>query len=207
MAFTGTRMRKITAQLACRRPRVALFVLCPSSPRLAGGRLRWRSEAARALEVVVLQHELGILRRQTKRPTLTIVNRLFLAASSRLVPPKAWSSFIIARETLLGWHRRLVAKRWTYPYPVGRPPIRREIRHLVLRLAHENPQWGYQRIVGELISSHAAAAEITRAVDVVRRSASATRWTGRSNPRVQRCCLTCFLNLTRSFFDAIQDQP
>ena len=111
---------------------------------------RRRSEAVQALEVVVLRHELAILRRQTKRPTLTMVDRLFLAASSRLLPRKAWSAFIITPQTLLGWHRRLVTKRWTYPHRVGRPPIRRESRDLVLRLAHENPRWGYQRIVGEL---------------------------------------------------------
>jgi transposase InsO family protein len=111
---------------------------------------RWRSDAVKALEIVVLRHELAILRRQTKRPTLTTVDRLFLAASSRLLPRKAWSSFIITPDTLLGWHRRLVSKRWTYPHAVGRPPIRHEIRGLVLRLARENPRWGYQRIVGEL---------------------------------------------------------
>ena len=111
---------------------------------------RRRSEAVQALEVVVLRHELAILRRQTKRPTLTMVDRLFLAASSRLLPRKAWSAFIITPQTLLGWHRRLVTKRWTNPHRVGRPPIRRESRDLVLRLAHENPRWGYQRIVGEL---------------------------------------------------------
>jgi len=111
---------------------------------------RRRSEAVQALEVVVLRHELAILRRRTKRPTLTMVDRLFLAASSRLLPRKAWSAFIITPQTLLGWHRRLVTKRWTNPHRVGRPPIRRESRDLVLRLAHENPRWGYQRIVGEL---------------------------------------------------------
>jgi putative transposase len=129
-----------------------LLSLCYALVRrvLQGAVWRWRSEAVTALEVVVLRHELAILRRQTKRPTLTMVDRLFLAASSRLLPRKAWSSFIITPHTLLGWHRRLVAKRWTYPHPVGRPPIRREIRDLILRLAQENPRWGYQRIVGEL---------------------------------------------------------
>jgi putative transposase len=98
----------------------------------------------------VLRHELDILRRRTKRPALTTVDRLFLAAASRLLPRKDWRSFIITPETLLRWHRHLVAKRWTYTRPVGRPPMRREIRGLVLRLARENPRWGYQRIVGEL---------------------------------------------------------
>lgn len=103
---------------------------------------RWRSEAVTALEVVVLRHELAILRRQTKRPTLTMVDRLFLAAASRLLPRKAWSSFIITPHTLLGWHRRLVAKRWTYPHPVGRPPIRREIRRLGTPFGSREPKVG-----------------------------------------------------------------
>jgi putative transposase len=73
-----------------------------------------------------------------------------LAATSRLLPRARWRTFIITPATLLRWHRRLVAKRWTYARPAGRPPIRREIRMLVLRLARENPRWGYQRIVGEM---------------------------------------------------------
>jgi hypothetical protein len=73
---------------------------------------RWRSDAVKALEIVVRRHELAIQRRQAKRPTWTTVDRLFLAASSRLLPRKAWSSFIIT-PTLLRWHRRLGAKRWT----------------------------------------------------------------------------------------------
>ena len=77
-------------------------------------------------------------------------DRLFLAAASRLPPRARWRSFIVTPATLLRWHRRLVAKRWTYARRAGRPPIRREIRALVLRLARDNPQWGYQRIVGEL---------------------------------------------------------
>jgi putative transposase len=102
------------------------------------------------LEIVVLRHELAILRRRTRRPTITWTDRLFLTAASRLLPRTRWRSFIVTPATLLRWHRRLVAKRWTYARRAGRPPIRREIRALVLRLARDNPRWGYQRIVGEL---------------------------------------------------------
>jgi hypothetical protein len=112
--------------------------------------LRTRSQDWKALEIVVLRHELAILRRQTTRPAMTAVDRLFLAAASQLLPRACWRSFIITPATLLRWHRRLVTRRWTYPRQVGRPPTRHEIRTLVLRLARENPRWGYQRIVGEL---------------------------------------------------------
>ena len=111
-----------------------------------------RSNNRKDLEIAVLRHELSILRRHAKRPALTTVDRLFLAAASRLLPRTDWGSFIVTPATLLRWHRRLVARRWTFTPPVGRPPIRREIRDLVLRLARENPRWGYQRIVGELKS-------------------------------------------------------
>jgi len=73
--------------------------------------LRCRSHDFKELEIVVLQHELGILRRQTTRPALTTVDRLFLAAASRLLPRPRWGSFIITPTTLLSWHRRLIAKR------------------------------------------------------------------------------------------------
>ena len=102
------------------------------------------------LEIVVLRHELAILRRRTRRPAVTWTDRLFLAAASRLLPRARWQSFLVTAATLLRWHRRLVARRWTYARRTGRPPIRREIRALVLRLARGNPRWGYQRIVGEL---------------------------------------------------------
>jgi hypothetical protein len=111
--------------------------------------LRVRSNDFKELEIVVLRHELAILRRQRKRPVLTTVDRLCLAAASRFLARERWRSFMITPATLLRWHRRLVAKRRTFTRQ-GRPPMRREIRDLVLRVARDNPRWGYQRIVGEL---------------------------------------------------------
>jgi transposase InsO family protein len=102
------------------------------------------------LEIVVLRHQLAVLRRQTGRPQLTPEDRVFLAAASRLLPRTRWKSFLVTPTTLLRWHRRIVARRWTYASRCGRSPIGGEIRELVLRFARENPRWGYQRIVGEL---------------------------------------------------------
>jgi hypothetical protein len=112
--------------------------------------LRFRSNAFKDLEIVVLRHELTILRRRTRRPALITSDRMFLAATSRLLPRAMWRSFIVTPATLLDWHRRFVAKRWTYGGRPGRPSVQREVRTLVVRLAQENPRWGYQRIVGEL---------------------------------------------------------
>jgi putative transposase len=112
--------------------------------------LRPRSAEFKELEIVVLRHQLAVLRRQADRPQLTTTDRVFLAAASRLLPRSHWRSFLVTPTTLLRWHRRLVARRWTYTGRRGRPPIGGEIRALVLRLARENPRWGYQRIVGEL---------------------------------------------------------
>ena len=112
--------------------------------------LRRRSEAFKELEIVVLRHELSVLRRQAKRSQLLTADRGLLAAASRLLPRPYWRSFMVTPATLLRWHRRLVARRWTYGGRCGRPPIGEEIRALVLRLARENPRWGYQRIAVEL---------------------------------------------------------
>ena len=101
------------------------------------------------LEIVVLRHELVILRRQTRRPAMTTIDRVLLAAASQVLPRAHWRSFMITPKTLLRWHRRLVAKRWTYARRAGRPPLRREIRALVVRFARDKPRWGYQRIVGD----------------------------------------------------------
>jgi putative transposase len=113
--------------------------------------LRCRSERFKELEIVVLRHELAILHRQVGRPVLRRADRALLAAASRLLPRSRWSAFFVTPETLLRWHRQLVARRWSYPSRgPGRPGVGGEIRELVLRLARENPRWGYQRISGEL---------------------------------------------------------
>jgi putative transposase len=77
--------------------------------------LRFRTEEFKELEIVVLRHELAVLRRQTGRPVLEPADRVFLAAASRLLPRSSWHSFVVRPTTLLRWHRRLVTKRWTYP--------------------------------------------------------------------------------------------
>jgi len=111
-----------------------------------------RSGAEAELENGVLRHQAAILRRQVKRPVYRTSDRAFLAAASRLLPRKAWNSFPVRPETLLRWHRRLVARKWTRPHRrPGRPAIDPETKSLVLRMARENPRWGYRRIQGELL--------------------------------------------------------
>jgi putative transposase len=109
-----------------------------------------RGDRAKEIEILVLRHELSILRRQVGRPKFEPQDRLLLAAMGRLLPRCSWSVFPVRPETILRWHRRLVARRWTYPHRRGRPPIGGEVRALILRLARENTSWGYLRIVGEL---------------------------------------------------------
>jgi putative transposase len=114
--------------------------------------LLFRSTPSKDLEIIVLRHQLAVLRRQVQRPRFRMADRVFLSVASRLLPRTNWSSFVITPATLLRWHRLLVAKRWTYTRPPGRAPITADVRALIVRLARENPRWGYQRIVGELKS-------------------------------------------------------
>jgi putative transposase len=100
----------------------------------------------------VLRHQLNVLRRQVPRPRLEPTDRALLAAISRVLPRSRWSCFLVKPETLLRWHRRMVAGSWTFPRRGhGRPPLDDDFQQLIVRLAQENPRWGYQRIQGELL--------------------------------------------------------
>jgi putative transposase len=112
-----------------------------------------RSERSKELEILLLRHELAILRRRPRRAAVRAVDRAILAALARALPRSAWASLTVSPATLLRWHRQLVKRRWTYPSRrPGRPPLDRRVQELVVRLARENPAWGYKRIVGELHS-------------------------------------------------------
>jgi transposase InsO family protein len=110
-----------------------------------------RPRRSKELEILVLRHELAILRRQGRQSKLTRADRGLLAALSRSLPRVAWAGFAVKPETLLRWHRQLVARRWTYTHRApGRPPLEPSLRKLILQFGRENPHWGYRRIVGEL---------------------------------------------------------
>jgi putative transposase len=112
--------------------------------------IAFRSEEAKEVEILVLRHQLHVLKRQVKRPDVKSHDRAILAAASRVLPKPRWPSLLVRPETVLRWHRALVARRWTYPRRPGRPPKQGGVRRLVIHLAEENPTWGYRRIQGEL---------------------------------------------------------
>jgi putative transposase len=111
--------------------------------RLLAGRRR--SEVAKDVE-------LAVLGRQEQRPALRPADRAFLAALAGVLPQRRRHGLIVMPQTLLRWHRELVRRKWAQPpRRLGRPPVGDRVRELVLRLARENPRWGYPRIAGELL--------------------------------------------------------
>ncbi|HZD64448.1 MAG TPA: integrase core domain-containing protein [Xanthobacteraceae bacterium] len=110
------------------------------------------SEFAKDVELLVLRHQLVVLGRQQRPPSLRPADRAFFAALTRVLPQRRRRGLIVTPQTLLRWHRELVRRTWTQPQrPAGRPPVDDRIRQLVLRFARENPGWGYPRIAGELL--------------------------------------------------------
>src|SRR5450830_1137935 len=95
-----------------------------------------------SLLYLLLRHQVAILRRQVKRPVYRHRDRALLAAASRILPRDRWDAFLVRPETLLRWHRSLVARKWTWAHrPPGRPAIDPVVRKLILQMAGENPRW------------------------------------------------------------------